>query len=611
MQCYNSSCTAPSAGIASTAFASAVQFFAAAQCITNRVFPEGDLNFETFDFIIVGAGSTGCVLANRLSEVKHWNILLIEVGGDPPIEADIPAYHFDLYETKYNWGYKTTYNGITNRANINGSIDWPRGRMIGGSSNINAMIYIQGNDADYQKWCDAGNSEWCVRNVRRCFKKAESFQDMNLDRNPYMKNHYGHSGPLVINTFNSTDRMNSQQVLSAYREIGIDNVPDINVAQAFGSGITRVTSSNGERNSISKAYLEPVKNRPNLRIMKNALVTKILTNGIRQAYGVTVDQNGKQFTIYAIKEVIVSAGSINSPQLLMLSGIGPRKHLKSHNIKTVVDLPMVGQNLMDHSLVQVNIFADEPNAVTEADLQFDVIKYFYNRTGRLAEFRIYDILAFFSLNKFASYPDFEVYLVKHRKNTSTLKDILVNLNKLKDVVVDSLVELNKKYALYSFQISQLHPYSRGNISLNSNNPKDFPLIYPNYFSDPRDLDILVSGIEKLTEILNTRFFKSVRAFLPRITWPECDKFKLGSRNYWKCVCINIVGTVYHPVGTCKMGTGPSNSVVSGRLKVHGVDNLRVIDASVMPSHISGNTNGPCVMIGERASEIIKEDYGEW
>ncbi|XP_075973569.1 ecdysone oxidase-like [Anticarsia gemmatalis] len=564
---------------------------------------------DKFDFIIVGAGSSGCVLANRLSEVKDWNILLIEAGGDPPIEANIPGFHHDLHPTKYNWGYTTVDNGITNQANINGSIDWPRGKMIGGSSNINGIVYSQGSDEDYQRWFDAGNSEWSVDHVRRCFRKSVSLQDMNLLKNPDIKRHYGHNGPLVINTFNSTQRQNTLEVLSAYDEIGIKTVPDMNVANAFGSGIERVTASDGERNSVSKAYLQPIKHRKNLKIMKNTLALKVLINSRKIAYGVQVETKGKKIDIFATKEVILSAGSINSPQLLMLSGVGPEKHLRSKKIPVVFNSPNVGQNLKDHILQPLTIYTNEPRSVTEADMQFDVIKYFYNRAGYLAQQNaFYDILAFNSLNKNAKYPDFQTFVKKSMKNMTSLKSFLISNNNYKEEVAESIAELNKKYSLYTFEISLLHPHSVGNISLNTNDPKDFPLIYSNYFSDPRDLELLLSGIEKLLEILNTTFFKSVKGFLGRIKWPECDKFKVGSRDYLKCICINLVGTVYHPVGTCKMGSNVSNSVVSSRLKVHGVKNLRVVDASVMPNHISGNTNGACVMIGERAAELIKEDH---
>ncbi|XP_075973275.1 ecdysone oxidase-like [Anticarsia gemmatalis] len=610
MECYNSSCSAPSAGVASSTYASAVQFFAAAICLASEgSYPDANVrDLSRFDFIIVGAGSTGSVLANRLSEVDKWSVLLIEAGGDPPIEADIPGFHVDLYGTKFDWKYKTANDGIVNQANINGSIDWPRAKMIGGCSNNNAMIYIKGNSQDYQRWYDAGNPEWNLDDVRRSFKKAESFQDANLARNPDVDQQYGHDGPLVINTFNSTFRESTKKVLAAWNEIGLENVQDLNVANLFGSGIMRVTASNGERNSVSKEYLQPIKNRKNLKIMKNSFVKRILINAFKQAEGVLVERDGKTIRIFANKEVIISAGAINSPQLLMLSGVGPEQHLRSKAIPTLVDSPMVGQNLRDHFLLPTTIYTDEPNEETEADMQFEVIQYFYNRTGYLAQNIVYDILAFFSLDKEAKYPDFEIYVLKIQRNKPNLKEYLVKVNQYKDEVADSIVELNQKYSLYVFQVSLLHPHSSGNISLSSRNPKDSPIIFPNYFKDPRDIELTVSAIEKVLEVLNTTYFKSVNGFLGRIKWPACDEFELGSRDYFKCISLNVGGTVYHPVGTCKMGTNTTNSVVSSRLKVHGVKNLRVIDASVMPNHVSGNTNGPCVMIGERAAELIKEDY---
>ncbi|XP_075973398.1 ecdysone oxidase-like [Anticarsia gemmatalis] len=340
--CLNSTCTTPSLGLSTLTFASAVQFFAAATCFSEGTYPDADIEDSArFDFIIIGAGSTGSVLANRLSEVEDWNILLIEAGGDPPTEAAIPALHSTLYSSKYNWGYRTTNNGIINQGNIDGSIDWPRGKVLGGSSNINAMFWVKGNTADYQRWHDAGNSEWSVDDVQRCFKKAESLQDEKIAQIPGVIEQYGQDGPLVINTFNLTNRILADNVLSAWNDIGFENVQDLNAANVFGSGTTRVTVSNGERNSVSKAYLQPIKNRPNLQIMQNTLVTKVLINGDntlnKQAYGVEVERNRQIIKIYANKEVIVSAGTINSPQLLMLSGIGPEQHLESKSIQTIVD----------------------------------------------------------------------------------------------------------------------------------------------------------------------------------------------------------------------------------------------------------------------------------
>ncbi|XP_026725148.1 glucose dehydrogenase [FAD, quinone]-like [Trichoplusia ni] len=615
MECYNSSCLAPTTGTAPQTFAAALQFFAATQClIPDNLIADPEVNdFNTYDIIIVGAGTAGSVLANRLSAIEEWNILLIEAGDDEPVEAKIPGMDKGMFRSKYDWNYITSNNGISNAANINGSINWPRGKMIGGSSNINAMIYIQGSDQDFQTWYDAGNEEWSVKEIRRCFKKAESFQDQKLLKNRRIARHYGSDGPLVVNTCNSTLRNITDRVLAAWDDIGIRNVDDLNVANLMGSGITRVTTANGVRQSHSRAYLYPILERKNLKIMKNCLVTKILIddNGdIKEARGVEVQHGSDSIKIYASKEVIISAGAINSPQILMLSGIGPKEHLISKNISVIVDSPMVGKNLQDHCIIPVTIFSDGPSEPSKADKQFDTMKYLYNRTGSLAQISIGDILAFYSARRNAKSPDYQSHFSFMWKNSSTITEALTRRFRYKDEVANPLIRLNKEHALYMLLFNVLHPHSKGNISLSTNDPNDHPLIYPNYFSDPRDLESAATGLRILTQVLKTRPFREVGAFLGRMEWPACDGFELNSREYWKCVCLNMVLTVYHPVGTCMMGKDPQTSVVSSRLKVHGVDSLRVIDASIIPNITSGNTNAPVTAVGERGAELVLEDYNQ-
>lgn len=520
----------------------------------------------------------------------------------------IPGFEGSLINTKYDWQFSTENNGVSSQGLINGSVVWPRGKMLGGSSSINGMIYVKGHDHDFQKWYDAGNEEWSVDEVRRCFRKAENLQNQEMLNNPKTSEYYGHDGYLFINKFNNTYKVPLEKVVDSWDEIGFKKVADLNRENFMASGFLPVTATNGLRQSSDRAYLMPVASRPNLKIIKNSFVTKILVNDNRQAYGVEVEKDGEKRKFYASKEVILSAGPINSPQLLMLSGIGPATHLKEHNIPCIVDSPMVGQNLRDHSFVPIFIHADGPEPPSKADAAYSVIDYLYNRKGTLAHGdMISNAVAFYSTESNATYPNSQARIGIIPKNTKTLKESFMATFGFNETIMDSIADLNKDYVTFFFTYHYLHHHSKGHISLRSNDPKDKPRIYLNYFEDARDLDGAVKGIRMATKIVNTKYLKSLNAFLGRINVPACNDLELDSEEYWKCISINIVTTVFHPVSTCKMGQNIHESVVSSRLKVHGVKNLRVIDSSVIPSTVSGDMNGSSNMVGERGAELVKED----
>ncbi|KAH9642139.1 hypothetical protein HF086_007449 [Spodoptera exigua] len=599
-------------GITPSSIVAVIQCFAAAKLFFIDNLPLEPLpnnDSDEFDFIIIGAGSAGSVVANRLSEVENWNILLLEAGGDPPITSDIPGLQTALYGSKNDWQYTTVNNGITSQGLKDGSVGWTKGKMLGGSSSINALAYVPGNTQDYQNWYDAGNKEWSVEHVHRCFKKAENLQNEAMLEDPNIKDVYGHEGHCIINKFNHTLHTYTDYVVESWDKIGFEKVSDLKAANFLGSGVIMATATNGVRQSTNKAYLQPVRDRPNLVIMKDSLVTKILINDTLSAYGVEVEKDGEKKVYYASKEVVLSAGSVSSPQLLMLSGVGPKEHLESKNIETLVDSPMVGQNLQDHALLPITVYGDAPGKLSLLELMGDILKYITKREGLLAQSSIItDVAAFYSTVENATFPNIQNHLSIINKNNILLKSVLRATFRYNDTIIESITNFNKKHALYFFEAILLHPYSKGNISLQSNDPKDPPLIYANYFDDSRDLDVAVAGIKMATKILETPYFKMINAFLGRMDVPECNEYELDSEDYWRCICINLVTSIFHPMGSCKMGTDISTSVVNSRLQVHGVSNLRVIDAGIFPSTISGNINGACIMVGERGSELIKEDY---
>ncbi|CAH0579127.1 unnamed protein product [Chrysodeixis includens] len=480
--------------------------------------------------------------------------------------------------------------------------------MFGGCSSINAMFYVQGNSADYQRWYDAGNKEWSVDEVRRCFRKSENLQNDETLKDPKIRAHYGHDGPLIINKVNNTFRSFTDKVMEAWEEIGFRNVPDLNLENVMTSGRITVTAANGVRQSTDRAFLLPVAKRTNLKILKRSLVTKVLVTKRLKAYGVEVERNGKKYTFYTTREVVVSAGSIASPQLLMLSGIGPVEQLRDKNIPCVVNSPKVGQDLQDHCVVPIIIHGNIPDEENALNTHYDNLNYLVNRQGVLAQSDMTtDAMAFYTTDHNASYANCQTSLTIYPKNKSQLFESITKIFRYKKDVVDSIVEQNKNHGTYLLIYNFLHPQSKGNISLNSNNPKDSPLIHPNYLSDPRDLETVVKGLKMSTKIVKSKYFKSIGGFLGRMNIPACNKLVLDSDEYWRCVSTNLVSTLWHPVRTCQMGSDINNSVVDSRLRVHGVKGLRVVDASVMPNTVSGNTNAPTIMIGERGSELIIED----
>lgn len=521
----------------------------------------------------------------------------------------IPSFDAALYKSKYDWQYGTRNDGVRQQGFKGGSVPWPRGKMLGGSSSINAMIYVRGQDHDFQTWYDAGNPSWSPQNVNSYFRKAENFQDMKLNQDHDIYETYGHEGPLIINTFNRSNAELIENILDSFDNIGIKKVLDINAAKFQGYGLcatSRATAADGQRQSTYRAYLSTITNRKNLKIATNAFVTKILIDDNAQAYGVEVDINGKRKRLFADLEVIISAGSINTPQLLMLSGIGPAEHLMSKNISCKVDLPGVGQNLQDHPYLPIVIYGDKPVARNYKEEIFDVLQYLYNKTGNVAQAgSINNMGAFFSRFKDMAYPEFQSHSIIFRQNSSGAR---LYFNAYRDDIADSMARYISDKAIYYFALHILHPYSRGKVYLNTSNPYDYPIIDANYLGDSRDLQASVDGAKIITSLVNTPYFKSINAFVPRISLPQCNEYEFPSDLYWKCYSIHMTQTVYHPISTAKMGPDPKDSVVDNFLKVHGVKSLRVIDASIMPFLTSGNTNAPVIMIGEMGSDMIKTDY---
>jgi len=564
--------------------------------------------YSEYDFIIIGSGSAGAVVANRLSEITEWNVLLLEAGPDENEITDVPSVAAYLQLSKLDWKYKTEPTGQACLAMKGGRCNWPRGKVLGGSSTLNYMLYVRGNKHDYDHWESIGNSGWGYDQALYYFKKSED------NRNPYLqKSPYHATGGYLTVQESPWKTPLVVAFVQAGVEIGYEN-RDINGEQQTGFMISQGTIRRESRCSTAKAFLRPIRLRRNIHIAMNSYVTKIVIDPLtRRATGVEFIRNGHKQIVKARKEIILSAGAINSPQILMLSGIGPKEHLQHIGIPVIKNLS-VGDNLQDHiGMGGLTFLIDKPVAIVQDRFPAAPMTMYYVIDGKgplttLGGVEGYAFINTIYANHSIDYPDIQLHMAPASINSDKGVQVRKVLG-LTDEVYDTVYKPINNRDAWSIIPLLLRPKSRGTVRLRNSNPFYKPIINANYFSDPMDIATLVEGAKLAVQISEAKVFQQFGSRLHRIKLPGCKHLKFGSDAYWECHIRHISMTIYHPVGTAKMGP-PSDptAVVDPRLKVYGIMGLRVIDASIMPTICSGNTNVPVIMIGEKGADLIKEDW---
>eukprot|EP00457_Paulinella_chromatophora_P003676 gb/GEZN01003684.1/.p1 GENE.gb/GEZN01003684.1/~~gb/GEZN01003684.1/.p1 ORF type:complete len:649 (-),score=100.01 gb/GEZN01003684.1/:148-2094(-) len=578
---------------------------------------------QEYDYVVLGAGSAGCAVASRLSEEPGVSVLLMEAGGGgDDLAIKVPLLNNTLQKTLVDWQFQTEPQQVACRAMLDQRSQWPRGKCLGGSSAINFMAYVRGNKADYDGWSQQGCVGWDFQSVLPFFLKAEGNTSPRLQQD---QRYHNTQGPVKVSDLNILPM--TQRFLQACEELGIHNTPDYNGENQLGSGALQQTAFKGERWSTARAYLYPHRHRSNLTIVTHALATRLLLEtrpGVGKVcvgveYRLTQDlpngmsvprkgQQGQITTVRAKREVIVCAGAIQSPHLLLLSGIGPKAQLTKHQIPVELDLPGVGSNLQDHVGSFLGYSSSDESLHSKSVGFGSILRYMWSGRGPFGT----NALEATAFVQTGARPDLQARQLPdvqlHFLPIATQKRKEDELQNSFNFRLDAKDPPPCSNGFFFFPCI-LHPKKKGTVSLRSASPFDRPSIVLDYLTDPADVSSLVKALQ-LCHRLATKSKALGSGCLEMVFKPfdHENPHTLYSDDWWEYKVKSLSATVYHPVGTCKMGAaGDSQAVVDPRLRVYGVYGLRVADASIMPALPSGNTNAPAIMVGEKAAAMILED----